>query len=126
LLLGVAAGSAWGEAVVADPTRPPSVAVATSTAMPAAGTAAEGELVLQSVFRPKKGKSSAIISGQQVVLGESLGEAKLVRIHETGVILRGPGGDQNLSLTPAVSMKPVLSKASPRAGKKNPNGGEKP
>lgn len=128
LLAALAAGSAWGEAAVADPTRPPSAAAAvpTSTSAPAAGPLGDAELVLQSVFRPRKGKSSAIINGQRVALGESLGEARLVRILETEVILRGPGGDQHLSLTPAVSMKAVKSKASPRAGKKNPNGGGKP
>ena len=125
LLSALVAGNVWGQAAVADPTRPPS-ATAVSTATPVAGALGEGERVLQSVFRPRKGKASAIISGQRVALGESLGDAKLVRINETEVILRGPGGDQHLSLTPAVSMTPVKSKASPRAGKKSPNGGEKP
>jgi MSHA biogenesis protein MshK len=124
LLPVLLAGGAWAESAVADPTRPPSAAASASMAV--AGQAAEGDLVLQSVFRPRKGKASAIINGQRVALGESLGDAKLVRILETEVILRGPGGNQHLSLTPAVSMKPVKSRVSPRAGKKNPKGGEKP
>lgn len=114
----VAAGAAWGDSGTADPTRPPSSAgapppasVASGAAAASAGVSGDGEPVLQSVFLPKGGRPSALISGQKMVLGDKLGEARIVRISETEVLLRGPGGERHLYLNPAVSMKPASDRA---------------
>jgi hypothetical protein len=71
--------------------------------------------VLQSVFLPKGGKPAALISGQRRVVGDKLGEARVWRITETEVVLRGPAGESRLYLNPAVSMKPVTARAARQA-----------
>lgn len=120
----VAAGAAWAESGMADPTRPPAAAVAPPSASAAAtgaaagaasGGAGDGEPVLQSVFLPKGWKPAALISGQRMAVGDKLGEARIWRISETEVVLRGPGGERHLYLNPAVSMKPVTAKAAHQA-----------
>ena len=68
LALPLAAG-----AQIADPTRPP---VGVPETYREAGAAAGP--VLQSVLIPKNGRPLAVIDGQQVRLGERLGERRLV------------------------------------------------
>ncbi|GAB2182615.1 hypothetical protein DLREEDagrD3_28380 [Denitratisoma sp. agr-D3] len=94
------AGSLLGATAVAgelpDPTRP---ALAEATA--AAGEA-PGGAVLQSVFRPRGGRPSAVISGQTVELGGEFGGARLTRVAESEVTLQSEAGKEVLKLTPAV------------------------
>ena len=41
-----------------------------------------------------------MISGQLVLLGGQLGDAKLVRVTERGAVLKGPLGETSLALRP--------------------------
>ena len=85
-----------------DPTRPPA---AMNTRMePTAGTQAGG-LVLQSVLISPTRKA-AIISGRTVALGEKLGDAKVVKITETEVVLRNGKEMQTLKLFPDIEKRP--------------------
>jgi MSHA biogenesis protein MshK len=96
--------SAWasiGHGQLADPTRPPVALTAPAPDAPAA-EAASG---LQSVIMRKNGKPAALINGEVVELGGKLGEARLVKISEDAVVLRGPQGEETLRLTPAAEKK---------------------
>lgn len=73
-----------------DPTRPP-VSMG-ATAMPNGEAAPEAfGHVLQSVMISRK-KKIAVISGQEVALGEMIGDAKLVAVRSHEVDLRNPDG----------------------------------
>ena len=100
LALPLAAG-----AQIADPTRPP-VGVA-ETAEEAGAVAGP---VLQSVLIPKNGRPLAVIDGQQVRLGERLGERRLVKLSEGEAVLDGPLGIERLQLTPGVEKTNVVAK----------------
>ena len=104
LALPLAAG-----AQIADPTRPP-VGVA-ETAEEAGAVAGP---VLQSVLIPKNGRPLAVIDGQQVRLGERLGERRLVRLSEREAVLDGPLGIERLQLTPGVEKTNVVAKKATR------------
>lgn len=98
LVLGVVAGGAVAQAAGADPTRPPVGVVMDSASASAEATGP----VLQSVLIPKKGRPVAVISGQQVRVGERFGESRLVRVNEREAVLDGPAGVEHLLLTPGV------------------------
>lgn len=105
LIAGFLVASAWasiGHGQLADPTRPPAALTAPAPDAPAAEAAAAG---LQSVIMRKNGKPAALINGEVVELGDKLGEAKLVKITEDAVVLRGPQGEETLRLTPAAEKK---------------------
>lgn len=94
-----------------DPTRPPANldGGATATAQPS-GPALQ-------VIRTINGKRSAMISGQEVKSGSQVGDARVIRIDEDRVLLRGPGGIQTLKLFPEVEKRPVAvinAEANPR------------
>ena len=102
-LLGLslmAAGTA-APRVIADPMRPP-VGLSVDSSDSAEDGGAPQAPVLQSVIMPRTGKPIAIIGGQQVRLGEKVGESRLVRLNERGAVLEGPGGVEYLLLTPLV------------------------
>jgi len=96
----LAAMPAWAQ--LADPTRPPALAVPDS-----AGSIAPAAPVnsgLQSVILSRDGKQrpSALINGEVVQLGGLVGESRLVQVSEDHVVLLGPGGDREIMrLTPA-------------------------
>jgi MSHA biogenesis protein MshK len=92
-------------AQIADPTRPP-VGVAETADEAGAATGP----VLQSVLIPKNGRPLAVIDGQQVRLGERLGERRLVRLSEREAVLDGPLGIERLQLTPGVEKTNVVAK----------------
>jgi MSHA biogenesis protein MshK len=85
-----------------DPTRPPQII---SQEVGAANT--DGP-VLQSVLI-SPGRRMAIISGQQVKLGEQFGSAKLISVSETQVVLRNGGELQTLKLFPDITKRRVPS-----------------
>lgn len=89
-----------------DPTRPP--AALNSRPEPAAGTQAGGA-VLQSVLISPTRKA-AIISGRTVALGENFGDAKVVKITETEVVLRNGKEMQTLKLFPDIEKRPGASR----------------
>jgi MSHA biogenesis protein MshK len=88
-----------------DPTRPPA-GLQDPASAPAAGPAPGAGPVLQSVMISPN-RLAAMIDGTLVELGESFGDARLVRVTETGVTLRGASGTQELTLFPAVEKRPV-------------------
>lgn len=83
------AAAGYGADLIGDPTRPPAAAsVATVSGVAAA---VDTGPVLQSVMISHKRKT-ALISGQEVALGEMAGEAKLVAVRDNEVDLRSPDG----------------------------------
>jgi len=91
------------QAQLADPTRPSGAPVAAAIATPGA-TAPAG---LQSVILRKKGRPAALINGEVVELGGTVGEMKLVTVREDSVVLQGPEGTETLRLMPAAEKTPT-------------------
>jgi MSHA biogenesis protein MshK len=79
-----------------DPTRPPAAMLAPAAAASAPADAPQ----LQSVLLGNGRKPAAVISGQLVLLGGQLGDARLVRVTERSAVLKGPQGETTLALTP--------------------------
>lgn len=94
------------QAQLPDPTRPPANLVTSAGAPEAAPPAAQA---LQSVILRKGGKPAALINGELVELGGKVGEARLVKIREDRVVLRGPLGEETLRLTPEAEKKPAAA-----------------
>lgn len=82
-----------------DPTRPPAAIMAPS----AAGTIEAPATGLQSVIISGH-RRAAIIDGETVELGGEHGEARLVEVNESSVVLKGPQGRQVLTLFPGVKI----------------------
>ena len=80
-----------------DPTQPPA-------ATGGVANVATAELVLQSVL-VSPGRMIAIINGQTVKLGDKLGEAKVVKISESEVVLRDAKNEQTLKLFPGIEKR---------------------
>jgi MSHA biogenesis protein MshK len=119
LLLGVLPLAALAEELP-DPTRMPAEISAPVTAE--AGAAQDSGL--QSVIIAP-GRRAAIINGQTVEQGGKYGNARLIKVGESSVVLRGPEGEQVLKLFPGVDMKKnkVQSlRSKPSAAKQGPAG----
>ena len=99
--LAAAASMVSAASTLADPTRPPAI-----FAQPGeqAGDEPAGKPVLQSVII-SPGRKIAIISGQTLKLGERYGDARLVKITETEVVLRTENEYQSLKLYPQIEKK---------------------
>ncbi len=89
--------------VAGDPTRPPPAVLLNTPGVDAQA----GSPVLQSVMISPAGRS-AIIGGEHVKQGGKYGDARVVRITETEVVLRSAGGTETLHLYSGVEMKPVV------------------
>ena len=83
-----------------DPTRPPLAVLAPASA-PGDATERMGGLVLQSVLIAPD-RRSAVISGQSMALGDTVGGFRLVRVAVAEVTLEGLEGSRTLSLFPDV------------------------
>jgi MSHA biogenesis protein MshK len=97
---------------LSDPTRPPG-------AVSPAGVD-EGQArapVLQSVIITSKGRA-AIINGQRVELGGVYGDARVLKISETEVLLRSAGGTEVLKMYPNVDKRLGRRDAAPDAAKR--------
>lgn len=105
-----------------DPTRPPA-AIMIPDGM---GAIEETPSGLQSVIISNK-RRAAIIDGETVELGEKHGDARLIEVNETGVVLRGAQGRQVLTLFPGVKMtsKEETKAKPPVAADKVPSGKQK-
>lgn len=101
-------------APLADPTRPPAAASAEGAA---AAEAEVKEMRLSTVLLPQGGKPSVVIDGQVVMLGEKVGEARLIRVRESEAVLQGPDGIEHLYLTPDVDKKINVTRTAPRRTK---------
>ena len=87
-----------------DPTRPP--AALTAARLTGEAPPAPPSPSLQSVIISPK-HTMAIINGQTVKLGEKFGDALLVKVTETEVVLRNGNMLQTLKLFPDVEKRPV-------------------
>ncbi len=107
-----------GAQLASDPTRPPPAILLNTPGMDVQA----GSPLLQSVMIGAGGRS-AIIGGELVKLGGKYGDAKVVKITETEVVLRSSAGTETLHLYAGVEMKPVVvappAKAKPSAQKKS-------
>lgn len=89
--------------VLKDPTRPPASHGASGNDG-ATGAAPVSVPVLQSVLI-SPGRMVAIISGQTVKLGDQIGDARVIKITETEVVLRNGKDLQTLKLFPNIEKK---------------------
>ena len=110
---------------MSDPTRPPDTVASTSSdGVPAVPH-------LQSVMITPTTRL-AIIGGETVHVGGRYGEARVVRITESTVVLRTAGGAETLRMYPGVELTvprpPVATppKAVRNSARKNPQGSRMP
>jgi MSHA biogenesis protein MshK len=107
LLVGTAPCVCATETMLADPTQPPVfVQPAVAAAPVRAGTAADVAPAwprLQSVQVSADGRSSALVDGRVVRIGERLGDMNIVAIDADGILLRGKRFDQRLALLPGIA-----------------------
>jgi MSHA biogenesis protein MshK len=85
---------------LADPTRPPTASAEQE------GEAAPAGKQLQSVLF-SGGRKVAVIDGTMVPLGGTYGDARVVRITETEVMLKQGEETETLKLYPGVEKRPV-------------------
>jgi hypothetical protein len=89
-------------------------------AIPGAVSPVPADPILQSVLINATGKS-AIISGQRYKLGDKVGEARLIGIAESEVVLKTPDGTQTLRLFPHVGRRlPAGEVSGPRGVSRKP------
>jgi MSHA biogenesis protein MshK len=85
--------------VLPDPTRPPDAIIS-----PVDQPSASKDSGLQSlIISPTR--RAAIINGQSVELGDKLGDARLVEVHESYVVLRDAEGKHVLRMFEGVEIK---------------------
>lgn len=113
LALATAAGAAWCQGL-SDPTKPP--ADFYQSAGPAQPGEGGGPLVLQSVLIYPDARS-AIISGEHVLLGQRVGNLRLVKVAETEVVLLDGAVRRTLKLFPGLEKRPA---AAARAARPQP------
>jgi MSHA biogenesis protein MshK len=115
LLFSVAVSA---QKLVIDPTRPP-VGFGSGAADTESDTA--GGIRLQSVMISPT-QSTAIINGVMVRLGEKYGDAVLVRVAESEVVLRSGDAQQVLKIHPGVEKREItpVALAAPAAVKSAP------
>ncbi|WP_238482410.1 MSHA biogenesis protein MshK [Noviherbaspirillum aridicola] len=110
-----AAVSATHAQVLLDPTRPPASIPGQTPADNAPSMSAVP--VLQSVIIGS-GRREAVIDGHAVKLGDRVGDARVVRITETEVVLRSGKDTQILRLFPTLEKRPAAA-GSLRPGRKD-------
>jgi MSHA biogenesis protein MshK len=88
-----------------DPTRPPAIAGPAHSGSGAAPGAAAAPVLQSIMISPHR--RMAIISGETVKLGEKFGDAQVVKITETEVVLRTGKELQTLKLYPALEKRPA-------------------
>lgn len=91
-------------AQIPDPTRPPPSALPQDGSGNPVTQAASG---LQTVVIRPGGKSVAVIDGRNVVVGDTLGERRVVKISEGEVVLQGTGGREVLKVIPSIEKQPA-------------------
>ena len=107
-----AATTAFAQAL-RDPTRPPSFS---ESAREGEARVSQGP-VLQSVI-VSGGRKLALIDGRTYTVGDKVGEAKLVAISGSEVVLRESGGNKVLRLTPDAQKTTAVPKGgSPRTSR---------
>ena len=105
LLIAALASAAAQAAPFADPTRPPNASETGSGGQGAvAGPRLESVLIAPD-------RRIAVISGQPVSLGGKYGEARVVRISESEVVLQNGDQRETLKLFPEVEKKSIRTRA---------------
>jgi MSHA biogenesis protein MshK len=104
------ASGAVAESLI-DPTRPPAGLDGGDASLSSGGP------VLQFVMIAP-GRSEAIISGQTVRLGEKFGDAQIVKITQTEVVLRNGQDLQVLKLFPNIEKRLTYGRASTNPGRR--------
>ena len=109
LVIGFLAGDALAQgssgaqgSALSDPTRPPGAGAWQQGTQEVAPAGKQLQSVLLS-----GGRRVAIIDGTMVALGGKLGEARVVRISETEVVLKTGEETETLKLFPSVDKQPV-------------------
>jgi hypothetical protein len=102
LLLTALLPAAVQAQLLTDPTRPPDAA-------DAQGAAAAGPVV-QSIIIGPGSKRTAIIGGERVEVGGNYGGARVVRITDAGVFLKGSEGETFLPASAGVEKTPSKRK----------------
>lgn len=105
LLLATLVSAAAQAAPFADPTRPPSVSAEAGPG----GQAVSGPRLESVLIAPNR--RIAVISGQAVTLGGKVGEARVVRISESEVVLQNGDQRETLRLFPDVEKKSIRTRA---------------
>ncbi len=98
--------------VLVDPTRPPA-----SVAKPGAVEDAPVGTQLQSVLISTR-RRLAVINGTTVALGDMIGEARVVKITETEVVLKTGEETEVLKMYPGIEKQPVKRGSARRGGSK--------
>jgi len=93
-----------------DPTRPPSASSALSASQAAEETAGTQ---LQSILM-SSGRKVAVINGTMVPLGGMVGEARVIRITETQVVLKRGEETEVLKMYPGIEKRAVKRSAARR------------
>lgn len=106
---GVPFSPAMSDVYLRDPTRPPTLVFT-----PQERDTVNVGPVLQSISFAS-GRRTAIISGQPVKPGSKVGEAQVVSINETEVVLRTGNGLQTLKLFPDVEKHSITKIKRPQA-----------
>ena len=114
------ASHAFAEPVL-DPTRPMAAllgepaeagpAKAARSAAPAASAPVAATPRLQSVQTSSSGAASALLDGRVVRVGDRVGEQSVSAIDRRGLTLRGPRGEQRLSLLTGITQTASRSAA---------------
>jgi MSHA biogenesis protein MshK len=104
----IAATAATAGESLPDPTRPP---IDLQGGVVDAGAAAGPRI---RMIRISPTRRSAIVDGQEVMVGSRVGDARVVKITEDAVVLRGPAGTETLKLFANVDKRPVTTGAAPR------------
>jgi hypothetical protein len=108
--LGIAAAHSQS---LPDPTQPPFG----PTSAGGAGAAATAPVSpLQSVILRPGARPRALIRGEWIELGQEYAGARLVKVTESSVTLKGPSGLETLYLTPNAEKKPVKTASTRRRG----------
>ena len=110
MMVIVATGVRAQAQTLADPTRPPA-AISAPT-----GPAAQEEFTgtrLQSILL-SSGRKVAVINGTMVPLGGMVGDARVVKITETQVVLKTGAETEVLSMYPGIDKRPVKRAAARR------------
>lgn len=97
LLALAGAGSAMAQ--VPDPTRPPDALLAPG---PAGGPPVSVDSGVQTVILRPGGKSAAVVNGQYIVVGEMVGDKRVIKITESEVVLKGESGREIIKVMPAI------------------------
>lgn len=99
--------------VLVDPTRPPAAVAAPGPASAEAPPATQ----LQSILISSR-RRLAVINGNTVALGDKVGEARVVKISETEVVLQTGEETEVLKMYPGIEKQPVKRGSARRGGSK--------